>query len=85
MVEENPPRGGGSVSVRWTTDGQVFAKTEEGYADKGKWWLEGDRYCRRWSKWANRKTTCWTFTLEGDTLSWYNESGEKEGSGRLLR
>lgn len=84
MVEENPPRGGGSVSVEWRSDGRVSARMEEGYSDTGKWWLDGNRYCRRWDHWADHKTTCWTFALDGSTLSWYDDKGEKVGSGELI-
>gem|GEM_PF-4851292 len=85
MIEENPPRGGGSVSVTWSTGGRISAKTADGYSDTGTWWVDGDRYCRRWNTWADRKTTCWTLTLDGRTLSWYTENGEKQGSGELQR
>ncbi|KAA9133226.1 PLP-dependent aminotransferase family protein [Marinihelvus fidelis] len=43
--------------------------------DEGQWWLEGDLYCRRWSRWGYGETSRLEVTLEGRQIRWWRPGG----------
>lgn len=48
-----------------------------GYAnedrDEGEWWIEGDRWYRRWNKWAYGEEASFNIRIDGDALYWLND------------
>lgn len=60
-----------------------------GYAnedqDTGRWWIEGDLWCRQWQSWAYGEVSKYRTRLEGDRIQWFNESGRLVDSAVLVR
>jgi len=50
-----------------------------GYAnedrDAGQWWIEGNRWFRKWNRWAYGETASFQIRIEGDILFWLDEDG----------
>jgi GntR family transcriptional regulator/MocR family aminotransferase len=40
--------------------------------DSGRWWCEGDLWCRQWSRWAYGEKSSFYVTLSGQHIRWYN-------------
>jgi GntR family transcriptional regulator/MocR family aminotransferase len=59
------------VDVR--EDGALVGRA--GYAhedcDTGRWWVEGDYWCRQWSSWAYGETARFLTVIEGAEIKWY--------------
>ena len=50
-----------------------------GYAgedcDRGRWWIDGNRWHRQWQRWAYAEPTPYRVVIDGDQLRWYGEDG----------
>jgi hypothetical protein len=55
---------------------QVGSPAEQFGSDQGKWWIEGDKFCRKWTRWQSGRTGCFSFVPEGDAINWINRYGE---------
>jgi GntR family transcriptional regulator/MocR family aminotransferase len=51
-----------------------------GYAnedrDTGVWWVENDRWFRRWSRWAYGEVQGFYVVVDGDEIKWFNAKGK---------
>ena len=60
-----------------------------GYADEdcdtGKWWLEGDVWCRQWKQWGYGEISRLQVTLKGDHIRWWRPGGRLVDEGILRR
>ncbi len=52
----------------------VAGKNDE-FSDTGKWWVEGDRFCRQYKKWVDGAAACFDFVLEDGNFKWYDTDG----------
>src|SRR5690606_15335843 len=43
--------------------------------DEGEWWIENDRWHRRWSRWAWGETGVYDVRLDGDIIKLFDEEG----------
>jgi len=43
--------------------------------DQGKWWIEGDLYCRQWNNWAYKEKTAFQVTLDENHIQWWRPGG----------
>ena len=43
--------------------------------DRGRWWIEGDRWFRQWQQWAYGEAADYAIVVEGDQLRWYDADG----------
>lgn len=43
--------------------------------DRGEWWIEDDRWHRRWSRWAWGETGVYDVRLDGDIIKLFDEDG----------
>jgi hypothetical protein len=41
----------------------------------GEWWIEGDRYCRKYDKVLSGRTECFYVIKEENGIAWYTEDG----------
>lgn len=52
-----------------------------GYAqedrDEGRWWIEGDHWCRQWNEWAYGETGCFLVAREGNRILWLDDDGRR--------
>jgi len=72
------PRKDLTLSVTFDADGQMRGSREEdGRRDWGKWWIEDDRYCRKWDKWAKQRVYCFSISLSGETATHIGAMGTK--------
>lgn len=66
---------GDPYSVEVRPDGKLIGKA--GYAhedcDEGEWWVEDDRWCRRWNVWSYGETARYFTVVEGDQIKWYKD------------
>jgi len=53
--------------------------------DSGKWWLEGDVWCRQWKEWGYGDVSKLQITLNGDHIRWWRPGGRLVDSGILHR
>ena len=74
-----------TVDVR--ADGVLIGKA--GYAhedcDEGEWWIEDDRWCRRWKQWSYGETARYLTVVEGDQVKWYKDDLVLFNRGVLVR
>ena len=50
-----------------------------GYAqeerDEGRWWIEGDHWCRQWDEWAYGETGRFRVARAGNRIFWLDDDG----------
>lgn len=66
---------------------QAFAAAFSGdrpVTDKGKWWIDGNRLCQRWSQWLDGRSYCYKLTRDGQTVRWQRNDGRR-GTARIGR
>ncbi len=66
-----------------TLDG-VAGKSDE-YTDKGRWWVEGDQFCRQWQTWLDGKQDCFLVVLDGTQIVWFRPDGSFASAEELSR
>lgn len=44
-------------------------------SDEGRWWIEGDLWCRQWKQWAYGEPSRYHITLQGQQLRLWNLEG----------
>lgn len=68
-------------------DGSMSGRS--GHADEdcdtGKWWLEGDVWCRQWKQWGYGDISKLRVSLDGDHIRWWRPGGRLVDSGILHR
>ncbi len=62
---------GDPYSVEVRADGTLIGKA--GYAHEGEWWVEDDRWCRRWNAWSYGETARYYTVVQGDQIKWYKD------------
>jgi hypothetical protein len=50
--------------------------------DSGTWWISRDRICQKWSTWLEGKTTCFSVTQQGSSITWQTDAGTS-GTGTI--
>ncbi|MDX2287583.1 MAG: SH3 domain-containing protein [Hyphomicrobiaceae bacterium] len=43
--------------------------------DKGRWWIAGDKLCKKWDVWFEAKTKCVWVRMEGNAVGWRHADG----------
>jgi GntR family transcriptional regulator/MocR family aminotransferase len=68
---------GDPCTIEICPDGTLVGKA--GYdnedIDQGKWWIEGDRWHRQWSRWAWGESGIYDVRLDGDVIKLFDEDG----------
>lgn len=68
---------GAPCTIELLADGTM--KGVSGHAnedcDSGKWWIEGDYYCRHWDQWSYGEEGKYQVTLEGKHIHWWRPGG----------
>jgi GntR family transcriptional regulator / MocR family aminotransferase len=49
--------------------------------DQGRWWLEGDLWCRQWQEWSYGQVVRFRIVLEGERIHWVSPDGRLIDSG----
>ena len=50
----------------------VYAGTDR---DNGRWWVQRDQLCQRWSTWLDAATHCYNMRISGRTVHWSRDDG----------
>lgn len=68
---------GDPCTIHIQPDGTLVGRA--GYAnedcDRGRWWIEEDRWCRQWENWAYGEPTGFTTLVDDEQVRWFNPSG----------
>ena len=54
----------------------------DGSADSGKWWVENDQLCQKWTSWMDGKSYCYKLARNGDRVTWVRNDG-RSGTARI--
>jgi GntR family transcriptional regulator/MocR family aminotransferase len=72
-------------TIELSKDGSMRGRS--GYADEdcdtGKWWLEGDIWCRQWKQWGYGEISKLQVTLSGNHIRWWRPGGRLVDEGIL--
>ena len=70
---------GDPCSLVLHADGRLTGRA--GYAqedcDEGRWWTEGDFWCRQWDRWAYCEVSRFRIEIDGNQLYWINPKGKR--------
>ena len=75
---------GGEIPLFYRPDGRVDGSGEAAGlgrflrpSDSGRWWVEGNRLCQKWTSWYDGKTFCFTLSRAGsvEAVAWYRDDG----------
>jgi hypothetical protein len=54
----------------------------DGSLDSGRWWVEANQLCQRWTRWLDRQTYCYRITRQGGLITWVRNDGVS-GTARI--
>ena len=54
----------------------------DGSSDSGKWWVENDQLCQKWTSWMDGKSYCYKLSRNGDRVTWIRNDG-RSGTARI--
>jgi hypothetical protein len=74
-------RANGRMSGSMGTVAAAFSRGD-GASDNGRWWIEADQLCQRWTSWMEGQTYCYQLTRKGDTVQWLRNDG-RSGTARI--
>ncbi|HSM69854.1 MAG TPA: hypothetical protein VK830_09075, partial [Xanthomonadales bacterium] len=43
--------------------------------DTGRWWVDGDLYCRQWQRWSYGEEGAYQVTLDDSLIRWWRPGG----------
>ena len=84
---------GFELPIRYAASGRMSGKMStiaaslargDGSSDTGKWWVEKDQLCQRWSSWMDGKIYCYKLTRNGSAVRWVRNDGHS-GTARIGR
>lgn len=82
---------GFELPIRYNASGRMSGKMStiaaslsrgDGASDSGKWWVDNDQLCQKWTSWMDGKTYCYKLTQHGKTVSWVRNDGHS-GTARI--
>jgi GntR family transcriptional regulator/MocR family aminotransferase len=78
---------GEPCTIRVCRSGELIGMA--GYAnddpDRGRWWIEGDRWYRQWNHWAYGEAEGFAVAIEGSRLYWYDRAGTLVDKAVILK
>lgn len=83
------PRTGIKFTIKYLASGRIIFRIVESKTALrpgdygGKWWIEGDRYCRKFDKVLSARTGCALIVKEENGIAFYNEDGAFNGRIRF--
>jgi hypothetical protein len=54
----------------------------DGSSDRGKWWVENDQLCQKWTSWMDGQSYCYRLTRDGNIVQWTSNDG-RSGTARI--
>lgn len=78
---------GEPCTIRVCRSGELIGMA--GYAnddpDRGRWWIEGDRWYRQWEHWAYGEVEGYAIAVDGERVFWYDAMGSLVDKAVILR
>ena len=71
----------GRMTGKMSTVAASFSRGD-GAADSGKWWVDADQLCQKWSSWMDSKSYCYKLTRNGAGVQWTRNDG-RSGTARI--
>jgi hypothetical protein len=71
----------GHMSGRINAVAASFSRGD-GTSDTGKWWVNNDQLCQKWSSWLESKAYCFKLTRDGNSVHWVRDDG-LSGTARI--
>ena len=59
----------------YKTGGVLKGAVGSNSSDTGRWWVDGDKICRKWNRWADGKKDCATVEINGERTVYRWDSG----------
>ncbi|MDJ0893698.1 MAG: hypothetical protein QNJ92_01040 [Alphaproteobacteria bacterium] len=75
---------GAPFEAEYKTDGSLVGLSQ-GYADEGKWWVNGDTICRKWGKWDQGRERCSRIEVNGADYRYQRVDGSGSGTYTLKK
>ncbi|MEZ5829221.1 MAG: hypothetical protein R3D30_02060 [Hyphomicrobiales bacterium] len=82
---------GFELPIRYAANGRMTGKMGtvaasfsrgDGSSDSGKWWVENDQLCQKWTSWMDGKQYCYKLTQQGASVRWVRNDG-RSGTARI--
>jgi hypothetical protein len=82
---------GFELPIRYSANGRMRATMGtvaasftrgDGASDSGKWWVENDQLCQKWTSWMEGQSYCYRLTRNGSTVRWTRNDG-RSGTARI--
>jgi hypothetical protein len=54
----------------------------DGASDSGKWWVQDDQLCQKWTSWMDGKQYCYKLSRNGSSVRWVRNDG-RSGTARI--
>jgi hypothetical protein len=54
----------------------------DGASDSGKWWVDNDQLCQKWTSWMDGKSYCYKLSRNGNQVHWQRNDG-RSGTARI--
>jgi GntR family transcriptional regulator/MocR family aminotransferase len=74
-------------TIELSSDGKMSGRSghNDEDCDTGRWWLEGDVWCRQWKLWGYGEISRLQVTFKGDHIRWWRPGGRLVDEGILRR
>jgi hypothetical protein len=82
---------GFELPIRYSSDGRMSGTIRtvaasfsrgDGASDSGKWWVDNDQLCQKWTSWMDGKSYCYRLTRNGNSVQWTSNDG-RSGTARI--
>lgn len=82
---------GFDLPIRYAANGHMSGRINavaasfsrgDGTSDTGKWWVDNDQLCQKWSSWLKSKAYCFKLTRDGNSVHWVRDDG-LSGTARI--
>ena len=82
---------GFELPIRYSSDGRMSGTIRtvaasfsrgDGDSDSGKWWVDNDQLCQRWTSWMDGRSYCYRLTRNGNSVQWTSNDG-RSGTARI--
>jgi len=82
---------GFELPIRYNANGRMSGKMGTvaasfsrgaGASDSGKWWVDNDQLCQKWTSWMDGKSYCYKLTQNGASVQWVRNDGHS-GTARI--
>jgi len=72
-------------TIRLHADGTMTGDMDDAHGDRdsGTWWVDGDRFFRRWQRWNYAAEAGYYIVLDGDEIKYFNQDRQVVDAARI--